>query len=1196
MSYVVDPQVFDAKGGLIDWAAVSRLHQKVAGADEIAEKRGLEATWSIQLRWGFHPALGYPIAPFIVWAKPPGQAEARVRHVRTPFGVILDEPCEEVVLEITAPVAGTIIAYPSMPLASTPVAVVQVAAGSTWARITGSAIRALVIPASMSIVDIRTPVSPQDDPNWVEIEYVGLPSHSLTSVHSDLLADQGMLSTGLVPPPDAALDRFRRGAPFYGWADQITTGVAVTPWQLADPMAMVKVFNDEMLPDFVDMADAAIGSAQMDREYRRPMQVPTGTQTAEASFNPLRSVLYSGLSDPLAALILGLGTAYPWQPRGRIGLTTHVSQSVVPDFMITGTFLDDGGNKVERACFVLGPRPLTPPPAPGGLTSSSPGVQSPTSLDGPYRAVVTTTWNHLPPLLDFAIGSHAFARWGLNPAQATQMLLQTRVNDTALQPVGAAQNEATPHLRSLSDTVWEIDPTITPNSLRYAVAHQDVFGLWSGWADTGATVTVPPLSKVALTAARLDCPPSGVPVPQGPVPASIQFDLAWDWTSRSPRTITVVGRRYPQTKATDQPANTTPPTTDTFVGSGAGTLVTLEFNQAGAITAVTAGAGLTASAAHLAVDGQQTSSVPLQDRATRRYRISLSGFSLDFSGAGRWGVALWARGQERVAPQRTTAWNTLTVLSTADPRPPVLTTVFDNVTLASMRDGQGLHHARLSWSAMAGAVAYQVYTASEATLRAYHGLPEPRASDTLTQRLAALQAAFGADPDRRCWTRTSKDPVIGTSTPLVLPRGTKEIHCYLVIGVSAGNVESEWPTTADPQCGKRFVGFAAPVVVTPPAPSLEVSQDVDRAVEPASYFARLRVGCDGGARVTRVDLYRTRVPDAAVQVESMGPPHASITTSGSAYTVVGDAEHPILRVTGADTVDQGSWRPVIYRAVAWTSDDPTRGQYAGRSAPSVPRSVVVPPAGPPPLESLVVVSPTAGSSLVRVDFATNAPVADTVLGPHIIGATAQLVAADGTLTPMELEPVTGPLSALPLVQPGAGMSGLWRDESAAGQTGLHLLLRRTDPSHRIRVRVRLTDPLGRMTERSLEVPPVPPTVPPDITGPQVDAISGGWVLTFTTAVPDQTAEGPYELRVLLKRGGIARADRLTVTLGDLPLPPRPPKTLFTATTARIPAAATRRVRGERTIGIGFRSAGTATVTLVAPSGETTTLTRQIGTP
>jgi hypothetical protein len=548
-----------------------------------------------------------------------------------------------------------------------------------------------------------------------------------------------------------------------------------------------------------------------------------------------------------------------------------------------------------------------------------------------------------------------------------------------------------------------------------------------------------------------------------------------------------------------------------------------------------------------------------------------------------------------VAPQRTTAWNTLTVLSAADPRPPVLTTVYDNVTLASMRDGQGLHHARLSWSAMGGAVAYQVYTASEATLRAYYGLPEPRPSHTLTQRLAALQAEFGADPDRRCWTRTSKDPVNGTSTPVVLPRGTKEIHCYLVIGVSAGNVESEWPTTADPQCGKRFVGFAAPVVVTPPAPSLEVSQDVDRAVDPASYFARLRVGCDSGARVARVDLYRTRVADAAVQVETMGPPHTSITTSGTGYSVQGDADHPILRVTGADTVDQGSWKPVFYRAVAWTEDDPTRGQYAGRSAPSVPRSVVVPPAGPPPLQPLVAVSPTVGSPLVRVDFGTTAPVADTELGAHVIGATAQLVAADGTLTPVEVTPVSGPLSALPLAQPGAGTSGLWRDETAAGSTGLHLLVRRTDPSHRIRVRVRLTDPLGRMTERSVEVPPVPPAAPPDITGPQIDAVSGGWVLTFTTRAPNQNADGPFVLQVQLKRPRVARPESLTVDLGDIPRPPRPPRTLLTGSRAPMPVAATSRGRGDRTIGIGFRHAGKATVRLIAPDGTTTTLTRSIGT-
>jgi hypothetical protein len=1195
MSFIVDPQVFDAKGGLINWLTVSRQHQKAARAEEIAKERGLDGIGSIQLRWGFDPALGYPVEPFVVWSKPAGQAKVPVGFVRTPFGFILNQPCEEVVLELTAPVAGLVIAYPSMPLVTTPVAVVPVAAGATRVRVTGSAIRTLVVPAAFTVADIRTPVDLAEDPNWVAIEHVGLPSHRLTSVHTDLLAQQGILATGLLSPPDAALDRFRRGAPFYGWADTITSGVAVTPWQLADPKAMVEVFNDEMLPDFVAMADRAFGSGQRQLLYRRQMQVATGSQTAEATFNPLQSVLYGGLSDPLAALVLGLGTAYPWQPND-VPRLAFVSEGGVPDFMVTGTFLDDSGDKVARACFVLGPRPLNPPPAPGGLSSTSPGLQSPTALDGPYRAVVTTTWNHLPPVLDFAVGSQAFARWGLNPSRPAQMLLEPRARDTALQPVGAAQNETTPQQRSLSDTTWEIDPTVTPNSLRYAVAHQDVFGLWSGWAHTGAAVAIPPLSRVTLTAARLDCPPSGVPVPQGPVPSSVQFDLAWDWTSRSPQTITVVGRRYPQAKSTDPPGDMTPPEADTFTASGAGVLLTLAFSQTGAITAVTTGAGLTATADHLTIDGQQTSSVPLQDRATRRYRISLEGFMLDFASVSRWGLALWAAGQEREAPQRTTAWNTVTVLSTADPRPPLLKTVYDTVTLASMRDGQGVHHARLSWTAMNGAVAYQIYTASEATLRAYYGLPEPRTSDTLTQRLAELQTRFGVQPDRRCWTRISKDPVTGTNTPVSLPRGTREIHGYLVIGVSAGNVESEWPTTADPQCGKRFVGFAAPVVVTPPPPSLEVSQDVDRSVEPASYFARLRVGCDGGARVARVDLYRTRVADAAVQVETMGPPHATISSSGSAYTVHGDADHPILRVTGTDTVDQGSWKPVFYRAVAWTADDLARGQYAGRSAPSVPRSVLVPPAGPPPLQPLVAVSPTDASPLVRLDFATTAPVADTQLGPHVIDATAQLVADDGTLIPLDLQPPAGPFSALPLTQPAGGRSGLWRDETVAGLTGLHLLVRRTDPTHRIRVRVRLTDPLGRISEQSLEVPPLPSVVPPDITGPQVTAVPGGWVLTFTTRAPDESAEGPYELRVQLRRSGITRPQSVRVKLADIPRPPHAPLTLFTASRVAIPVAASRRGRGEREVAIGFRHPGTATVLLLAPDGRTTTLKRRIEKP
>ncbi len=1198
MSYIVDARVFAAKGGVVDWVDVSRRQQKAEASEAIAARRALLSTTSIQLRWGFDPALGYPIEPFIVWAKPPGVADREIPFGDTPFGILLSEPCDDLTLHVTASAAGSVMAYPGMPLSAGAVFVGTITAGATTVRVTGPAIRSLIVSGPVTVNAITAPIDLADDPNWRQIELVGLPADGATAAHTDLTARQGLVSAPLLPPPAAALDRFRRGAPFYGWHDQIAPGVAITPWQLADPDAMIKLFNQQMLPDFVDMASAAFGSRQMLREYRRPMTVPTGTQTAEANFNPLRITVYGGISDPLGALILGLGTAYPWTQRRGFTLAAAGVSTTTPDFMITGVFLDDLGNKVERACFVLAPQPLVPPPTPGGLGARTSGIQSPAHLDGPYRPVVTVSWNQPPELFDFSIGSHAFARRAVSPGSPAQMLLDRRVWDAALQPLGAARNESKPAVRSLADATWPIDPAVSPNALRYAVANQDIFGLWSGWAEAGVEVAEPPVSLVTLTAAQLDAPRSGLPAPQGPVPASLQVDLAWNWTSRSPRQLTVVARRYPQTKASEPPANLTPPLPDTFVSSSEGMLLTLAVDALGAITSLTPGTGLTATAAHLTLDGQMLSPVPLANRATRRYRVTLTGFSLDFAGVPRWGLALWARGQERVAPQRTSAWNTPAVLSAADPRPPVLTRVFDTVTLASMRDGEGLHHARLAWDPMGGAVSYQVYTASESTLRAHYGMPEQRNSETLTQRLAALQDAFQANPDRRPWTRTSKDPISSTSLQVTLPRGTKEIHCYLVIGVSSGGVESAWPTSADPHCGRRFVGFAAPVIVTPPPPSLEIGQGVDEAVSPSAYFATVRVGCDSGARISRVDLYRTRVADAAARVETMGPPHESITatTATASYTITSAAGFPILRVAGTDTVDQGSWKPVYYRAVAWSADDPSRGQYAGRSAPSVPRSVVVPPAGPPNLGSPVALLPTPGSALTRLDFSTTAPVPDTALGPHTLAAEAQLIAADGSVTPIELAPGSSTLSRLPLTQPGAGASGLWRDATAAGSTALHLLVRRTEADERIAVRLRLTDPLGRITEKVMEVAPVPPAVPAEIAAPQVDAVLGGWILSFATSAPNTTDAGEYRLRVALKRRGISAPQTLQVALGELPAPPRPPRTLLTGSRAPIPAAATRRIGGTRTIGIGFRHTGTATVQIVAPDGTATTIIRTIGTP
>src|SRR5262249_57944068 len=103
------------------------------------------------------------------------------------------------------------------------------------------------------------------------------------------------------------------------------------------------------------------------------------------------------------------------------------------------------------------------------------------------------------------------------------------------------------------------------------------------------------------------------------------------------------------------------------------------------------------------------------------------------------------------------------------------------------------------------------------------GMPVVPPDMTLTQRLVALRATFQANPARRPFTRTSAATVTATSTQVTLPRGTKDIHLFVVLGVSAGGVESGWPVATDTQCGKRFVAFAAPQTVAPGPPALEVS-------------------------------------------------------------------------------------------------------------------------------------------------------------------------------------------------------------------------------------------------------------------------------------------------------------------------------------------------------------------------------------
>ena len=285
------------------------------------------------------------------------------------------------------------------------------------------------------------------------------------------------------------------------------------------------------------------------------------------------------------------------------------------------------------------------------------------------------------------------------------------------------------------------------------------------------------------------------------------------------------------------------------------------------------------------------------------------------------------------------------------------------------------------------------------------------------------------------------------------------------------------------------------------------------------YRARLRITTrpGAGAKAQRIDIYRVRVDDAARQLDSMGPPIASLTTSGSGWTVA-NAAGWIDSVTGDDR-PSGSWRNVWYRAVAWSADDAQRGVLKGRSAASPAVAVLVPPAGPPDLSGLSVSFPGGDPATALVSFTSAAPVADTPVGPHIISVEA-LVAGGAALLQHK-----SALAAVAKVQPVTG-SGLW--QQGGSPTAYRLLLRRAAISDAVAVIVRITDPLGRTSEVTLNIAAGSVNPLPSLSAIDMFSISGrGQVFSFATDAPDSDGSGA--------------AYRIKVELTPLARPTRPPR-------------------------------------------------------
>lgn len=1121
MAYVVDPLKFKAEGAYTDWAVVARrLKIEYQGKNRNV----------LHLRWMTHRELGMPTEPFIVWRRPKGMQGLIPLNIDVEpqlflFGARKVEwtngPMMRVFVQVTATSAGSIIAYAGSPIFSNFNAIVPVVAGSTTIVVSASIIEGLLLTPGVDVTSVTG--IPLDQltvqAGWQKLEYVGLP-FPLPEWNGIWKYDskQGMV-TALTEPQTAALQRLERGAPQVGWQPNLPSGELVPPWLPPDTFKLV---TQEIRTAVINRLKLILPNTPPNQQYDKKITVtipppenssgqkmPVDDTTTQIS--PVAGTLMPASVDPWLALSLGYGTAYPVT-------FNSATIAVIPnaldyDYMITARWekgLDGNSAPYEMAALVPAPTQAIAPPAPANLYTEMMGHIRPPATDADWRCSVKASWDRPADLELIRPRTYAFMRSSVSPVQPVQALMNPRESGGYRYPVinSAIPSPPPPDWWQISDVDRELPIPANPGSrsLRYGVAHQDIYGQWSTWSVANGNVSQPPVDRVRIVTAKLD--PALPVAPQTSLCKGVlTIEFLWDWRIRRPEKIRFVGRLYAAAHRGDPPPITSPSAVLERSLSHAGTSLDITF-VGDTPTAVGATFDL------LSEDGENiVANGPAQGFETRRYRVKVPNFDLDFATTGHIGLALWALGQERIPPQRSGVWSPdPSVIAVSDPRPPKM--VPDIVTLASLPDAGGECHARLSWGT-SSATGYFIYESTETKILLANGQSEPPPEKTLSERLTTIKQLFQANPSKRDFTRKNEKPIVGTSADVTLPRGSTSIHIYLVIGISAGQVESDWPS--GPDADDKLQAIAAPRVMKPAPPTIEVQPFVDKSFDPPVYRARVQVGARPGPRVRKVQLFRVRVDDAAKELDTMGPALATITGSGGGWNVdqVTDSYGiNIKTVTGLDSPN-GSWKRVWYRAAAWSDPDPLRGYLAGRSGESTAAWVVVPPPTPPNLSAVNVSWPSGGAlGDILLQWTSSVPIRKTPLGPHTLTVRA---VAKGIVNP--LINFTSKMDEIPQTQPGVG-SGVWlANPDVPAPRHYAAYIRRVSENDAVTVTIQITDPIGRMSERVVQIPPGALLPPPSLGKFQVKvlALPAGTLLTFAANALVDLEDTPYVLRVTAYR-------------------------------------------------------------------------------
>jgi hypothetical protein len=952
----------------------------------------------IHLRWMIQPQAGLPRAQFLVWINPHPQPKHEILEVSLTTlsnrSVILDWGNESmsvimVHVQLSPGQQMSLRAYDG-PVATSKMIDEDTRTSSGMLVVYGGRLSSAMLTGSGEVIEARaiTTDAYVNDPGWILVERVGLP------------VDKGWGPTGYPPDPQgrlhelaepriAAERRLNYGGPTSGWQPTNDRGHAMPAWAAPNHPFFIDELSKTVLPGVHEMlVDVAESDRQV--EYRKQFAIPAPTSIhgdqaageATASVAPLGAMLSAAASDPFAALGLGFGTFLSFDalrkyvaehnPKGD-NVWTHEVMAHAPNkmmaaiaqpagaqlrgmimvtvehklvFELPSLFPGKEGKEDKRLRYpvtladVAFHPVLARPPDPTGLAAERIALDRPNQLDTAFLETAAVVWDR--PVQNSIEDPHAcsYATSFALGAHGHKLQLSKRMSGghRPLVPAQQVGAEANPDIqwtvRGLPEPAPGVPPAPDePAGVVFSVAGQDWFGRWSGWEsiDYKRSVTRPQIPALM----RVELVPLGGEAPSQA--AAVDIEFTWNWSDRSPEVITFDVKLHRD---------------GTAVPSGAGMIVSvgaaattpyaeIDFNGAAALPSVFVPPGGNVNDyIRKLVDNP-----PIENLT--RYHIRLLGFQLDFATHPRICASVRMRATEHARPGMVSDWGRTLSNTAASPVPPPRPVLPPGMVWSSLPDAKGFARANLSWPISPG-VSYVLYAADETSVRRElanlpGGFPSADLRERPHARLLTLRNLPVVVPNqrppdfRRAFKRIA-DEVTSSPYEVELPKGSKLIHFYVLLGRSASGVESPFPTQSN-----DWLAVATPRAKIPNAPRIHA--------RPSSQGVRIEVMLDPGqVGPLRVDLHRTASASNSTTLDHMGPPLSSsnVPTASAGWTISGNASDG-YQLIYVDTTVPEDWSPRWYRAVVWSATNTQTGDLAARSEPSPASIAARKSSGPPTL-------------------------------------------------------------------------------------------------------------------------------------------------------------------------------------------------------------------------------------------------------